>query len=150
MKFDTRLAHHDIAGSIAHARMLHHVGLLKKREMEAIVNGLETIGGEIAEGQFEWQSELEDVHMNIETALTERVPAGAKLHTGRSRNDQVALDTRMWLREICELANELHDLQHAMIELGEANRKVLILTTRTATGAAGVFRASSDGLRGDV
>ena len=107
--------------------MLHHVGLLKKREMEAIVDGLETIGGEIAEGQFEWRSELEDVHMNIETALTERVPAGAKLHTGRSRNDQVALDTRMWLREeICELANELHDLQHAMIELGEANRKVLI------------------------
>ena len=107
VKFDTRLAHHDIAGSIAHARMLHHVGLLKKREMEAIVNGLETIGGEIADGQFEWRSELEDVHMNIETALTERVPAGAKLHTGRSRNDQVALDTRMWLREeICELANE--------------------------------------------
>ena len=127
MKFDTRLAHHDIAGSIAHARMLHHVGLLKKREMEAIVDGLESIGGEIAEGQFVWRSELEDVHMNIETALTERVPAGAKLHTGRSRNDQVALDTRMWLREeICELANELHDLQRALIELGEANRKVLI------------------------
>ncbi|MDP7011885.1 MAG: argininosuccinate lyase [Verrucomicrobiota bacterium] len=127
VKFDTRLAHHDIAGSIAHARMLHHVGLLKKREMEAIVDGLETIGGEIAEGRFKWRSELEDVHMNIETALTERVPAGAKLHTGRSRNDQVALDTRMWLREeICELANEIHDLQHALIELGETNRKVLI------------------------
>ena len=78
VKFDTRLAHHDIAGSIAHARMLHHVGLLKKREMEAIVDGLETIGGEIAEGQFEWRSELEDVHMNIETALTERVPGPAR------------------------------------------------------------------------
>ena len=127
VKFDTRLAHHDIAGSIAHARMLHHVGLLKKREMEAIVDGLETIGGEIAKGRFKWRSELEDVHMNIETALTERVPAGAKLHTGRSRNDQVTLDTRMWLREeICELANEIHDLQHALIELGAANRKVLI------------------------
>ncbi len=127
VKFDTRLAHHDIAGSIAHARMLHHVGLLKKREMEAIVDGLETIGGEIAQGRFTWRAELEDVHMNIETALTERVPAGAKLHTGRSRNDQVALDTRMWLREeICELANEIHDLQHALIELGEAHRKVLI------------------------
>ncbi|HBU58597.1 MAG TPA: argininosuccinate lyase, partial [Verrucomicrobiales bacterium] len=72
VKFDTRLAHHDIAGSIAHARMLHHVGLLKKREMEAIVDGLETIGGEIAKGRFKWRSELEDVHMNIETALTER------------------------------------------------------------------------------
>jgi len=127
VKFDTRLAHHDIAGSIAHARMLHHVGLLKKREMEAIVEGLETIGGEIAKGRFKWRSELEDVHMNIETTLTERVPAGAKLHTGRSRNDQVALDTRMWLREeICDLANEIHDLQHALIELGEDNRKVLI------------------------
>ena len=127
VKFDTRLAHHDIAGSIAHARMLHHVGLLKKREMEAIVEGLESIGSEIAKGRFKWRSELEDVHMNIETALTERVPAGAKLHTGRSRNDQVALDTRMWLREeICELANEIHDLQHALIELGAANRKVLI------------------------
>ena len=127
VKFDTRLAHHDIAGSIAHARMLHHVGLLKQQEMEEIVQGLETIGGEIAKGKFVWRTELEDVHMNIETALSERVPAGAKLHTGRSRNDQVALDTRMWLRqEICDLANEVHDLQHALIELGEANRKVLI------------------------
>ena len=127
VKFDTRLAHHDIAGSIAHARMLHHVGLLKKREMETIVKGLEAIGSEIVNGDFVWRTELEDVHMNIETTLTERVPAGAKLHTGRSRNDQVALDTRMWLREeICELANEIHDLQHALIELGESNRKVLI------------------------
>ncbi len=127
VKFDTRLAHHDIAGSIAHARMLHHVGLLKKREMETIVKGLEAIGSEIVNGAFVWRTELEDVHMNIETTLTERVPAGAKLHTGRSRNDQVALDTRMWLREeICELANEIHDLQHALIELGESNRKVLI------------------------
>ena len=127
VKFDTRLAHHDIAGSIAHARMLHHVGLLKKREMESIVKGLEAIGSEIVNGDFVWRTELEDVHMNIETTLTERVSAGAKLHTGRSRNDQVALDTCMWLREeICELANEIHDLQHALIELGGSNRKVLI------------------------
>ncbi|MEE2715508.1 MAG: argininosuccinate lyase [Verrucomicrobiota bacterium] len=127
VKFDTRLAHHDIAGSIAHARMLYRIGLLKKHEMEKIVAGLEAIGSEIVNGDFVWRTELEDVHMNIETSLTERVPAGAKLHTGRSRNDQVALDTRMWLREeICELANEIHDLQHALIELGESNRKVLI------------------------
>ena len=127
VKFDTRLAHHDIAGSIAHARMLHHVGLLKKRETKAIVEGLKRIGAEIVDGDFVWRTELEDVHMNIETTLTERVPAGAKLHTGRSRNDQVALDTRMWLREeICDLANEIHDLQRALVELGEANRKVLI------------------------
>ena len=127
VKFDTRLAHHDIAGSIAHARMLHHVGLLKKKETENIVAGLEAIGAEIAEGRFEWRAELEDVHMNIEAALTARVPAGAKLHTGRSRNDQVALDTRMWLREeICDLANEIHDLQLALVELGEANVDVHI------------------------
>ena len=127
VKFDTRLAHHDIAGSIAHARMLHHVGLLKKKETENIVTGLEAIGAEIAEGRFEWRAELEDVHMNIEAALTARVPAGAKLHTGRSRNDQVALDTRMWLREeICDLANEIHDLQLALVELGEANVDVHI------------------------
>jgi len=127
VKFDTRLAHHDIAGSIAHARMLHHVGLLKEKEMTGIVAGLEGIGADIVKGKFKWRAELEDVHMNIEAELTRRVPAGAKLHTGRSRNDQVALDTRMWLREeICELANEIHDLQRALIELGENNLKVLI------------------------
>ena len=127
VKFDTRLAHHDIAGSIAHARMLHHVGLLKKKEMTGIVAGLEGIGSDIAKGKFKWRTELEDVHMNIEAELTRRVPAGAKLNGGRSRNDQVALDTRMWLREeICELANEIHDLQRALIELGENNLKVLI------------------------
>ena len=127
VKFDTRLAHHDIAGSIAHARMLRHVGLLKEKEMTGIVAGLESIGADIAKGKFKWRAELEDVHMNIEAELTRRVPAGAKLHTGRSRNDQVALDTRMWLREeICELANEIHDLQRALIELGENNLKVLI------------------------
>ena len=127
VKFDTRLAHHDIAGSIAHARMLHHVGLLKKKEMTGIVAGLEGIGADIVKGKFKWRAELEDVQMNIEAELTRRVPAGAKLHTGRSRNDQVALDTRMWLREeICELANEIHDLQRALIELGENNLKVLI------------------------
>ena len=127
VKFDTRLAHHDIAGSIAHARMLRHVGLLKEKEMTGIVAGLEGIGSDIVKGKFKWRSELEDVHMNIEAELTRRVPAGAKLHTGRSRNDQVALDTRMWLREeICELANEIHDLQLALVELGENNLKVLI------------------------
>ena len=73
--YDRHLYRHDIAGSIAHARMLHHVGLLKKKECTAIVAGLEAIGAEIAKGQFEWRTELEDVHMNIEAALTARVPA---------------------------------------------------------------------------
>ncbi len=125
--FDQRLALYDISGSIAHARMLHHVGLLKKKELSDIEKGLKAIEREIKKGKFKWHRELEDVHMNIEAALTVRVPTGAKLHTGRSRNDQVAVDTRMWLRdEICDLANEIHDLQLALIELGENNIKVII------------------------
>ena len=125
--FDQRLALYDISGSIAHARMLHHVGLLKKKELSDIEKGLKAIEREIKKGKFKWHREFEDVHMNIEAALTARVPAGAKLHTGRSRNDQVAVDTRMWLRdEICDLANEIHDLQLALIELGENNIKVII------------------------
>ncbi len=125
--FDQRLALYDIAGSIAHARMLHHVGLLKKKELSGIEKGLKAIEREIKKEKFKWRKELEDVHMNIESALTARVSAGAKLHTGRSRNDQVAVDTRMWLRdEICDLANEIHDLQLALIELGENNIKVII------------------------
>ena len=125
--FDQRLALYDISGSIAHARMLHHVGLLKKKELSDIEKGLKAIEREIKKGKFKWHRELEDVHMNIESALTARVPAGAKLHTGRSRNDQVAVDTRMWLRdEICDLANEIHDLQLAIVELGENNIKVII------------------------
>ncbi len=125
--FDQRLALYDIAGSIAHARMLHHVGLLKKKELSGIEKGLKAIEREIKKEKFKWRRELEDVHMNIESALTARVSAGAKLHTGRSRNDQVAVDTRMWLRdEICDLANEIHDLQLALIELGENNIKVII------------------------
>ena len=95
MKFDTRLAHHDIAGSIAHARMLHHVGLLKKKGTENIVAGLEAIGAEIAEGRFEWRAELEDVHMNIEAALTARVPAGSEprdnMHAHGGAGDGAAL-----------------------------------------------------------
>ncbi|MSU40932.1 MAG: argininosuccinate lyase [Pedosphaera sp.] len=125
--FDHRLAAHDITGSIAHARMLHHVGLLTKSEATSIVRGLNAIGRKIAAGRFRWKRELEDVHMNIEAELTRRVPAGAKLHTGRSRNEQVALDTRLWLRdEICSLANELHLLQLALVELGEKYRDVII------------------------
>ena len=93
----------------------------------AIVKGLDGIGREIAKGKFQWQPELEDVHMNIEAELTRRVPAGAKLHTARSRNDQVALDMRMWLRdEIFELAQEIRSLQQALVELGEQNAELLI------------------------
>src|SRR5207249_6771309 len=106
ISFDWRLWRQDLLGSIAHATMLKRIGVLAKEEHQAIVKGLDDIGQEIADGKFQWQPELEDVHMNIEAELTRRVPAGAKLHTARSRNDQVAVDLRLWLREeIAELAD---------------------------------------------
>jgi argininosuccinate lyase len=127
VSFDWRLWRQDILGSIAHATMLRRIGVLSKEEQMAIVRGLDRIGQEIADGKFRWQLELEDVHMNIEAELTRRVPAGAKLHTARSRNDQVALDMRMWLRdEIFELAREIRRLQQALVELGEQNADVLM------------------------
>ena len=127
ISFDWRLWRHDILGSIAHATMLRKIGVLTKAEQRSIVKGLDDIGREIADGRFPWRQELEDVHMNIEAALTRRVPAAAKLHTARSRNDQVALDLRMWLRdEIFELARELRLLQGALVKLGEQNAGVLI------------------------
>ena len=127
ISFDQRLWRHDIAGSIAHATMLCKVGILTQRELRAIIRGLDAIAKEIAQGKFRWQAELEDVHMNIESALTRRVPAGAKLHTGRSRNDQVALDMRLWLREqIVELRQEIRLLQRALVEFGEREREVVI------------------------
>ncbi|MDX1953289.1 MAG: argininosuccinate lyase [Verrucomicrobiota bacterium] len=127
ISFDWRLWKHDILGSIAHATMLQKIGVLTKSELLEIRRGLEKIGEEIEAGQFTWKPELEDVHMNIEAALTARVPAGAKLHTGRSRNDQVALDVRMWLRdEMIALLEELRDLQRALVELAEKNEQVII------------------------
>jgi argininosuccinate lyase len=127
ISFDWRLWEHDILGSLAHATMLQKVGLLTKTELRDITEALQAIGREIKAGKFEWKPELEDVHMNIEAELTKRTPAGAKLHTGRSRNDQVALDMRMWLRdEIALLSRELRDLQLALVELGDANSDVII------------------------
>ena len=127
ISFDWRLWRHDIAGSIAHAMMLQHVGLLTRKECRDITNGLEGIARDIEAGKLQWKLELEDVHMNIEAELTRRVPAGAKLHTARSRNDQVALDMRMWLRdEILSLCGELRGLQRSLIELGGRNADVVI------------------------
>jgi argininosuccinate lyase len=127
ISFDWRLWKQDIMGSIAHATMLEKIGILTKAERTAIVDGLEKIGGEIERGAFDWKPELEDVHMNIESALTQRVPAGAKLHTARSRNDQVALDLRMWLRdEIVELLAEIQELQNSLLGLAEKNSDVII------------------------
>jgi argininosuccinate lyase len=112
---------------MAHTHMLHKIGVLAKKECVAIIRGLDQIGKEIRAGKFKWKPELEDVHMNIEAELTRRVPAGAKLHTGRSRNDQVALDVRLWLRdEIVLLLGEITGLQRALVSLGEKNSGVLI------------------------
>jgi argininosuccinate lyase len=127
ISFDHRLWRHDILGSMAHATMLQKIGVLTKKELRAIVKGLDAIGREIAAGKFKWKPELEDVHMNIEAELTRRVPAGAKLHTARSRNDQVALDLRLWLRdEIIALLGEIAGLQRALVSLGEKKSDVLI------------------------
>jgi argininosuccinate lyase len=124
---DRRLWKHDILGSLAHAAMLKKIGVLTKAEEIAIIRGLNKIGLEIRAGKFKWKPELEDVHMNIEAELTKRVPAGAKLHTGRSRNDQIALDIRLWLRdEITMLLGEIAGLQRALVALGEKNSDVLI------------------------
>lgn len=127
ISFDWRLWHHDILGSKAHAEMLEKIGVLSEAELIAIEKGLDQIAGEIAAGKFKWNAALEDVHMNIEAELTRRVPAGAKLHTARSRNDQVALDIRLWLRdEITASLAEIADLQRALVLLGEHNADVLI------------------------
>jgi argininosuccinate lyase len=127
ISFDWRLWQQDIEGSLAHAAMLQKIGVLTRAELAAIRRGLAEIGGEIAAGKFVWKAELEDVHMNIEAELTLRVPAGAKLHTSRSRNDQVALDVRLWLREeITALRGEIAGLQRALVSLGGKNADVVI------------------------
>ena len=127
ISFDHRLWRQDIIGSMAHATMLEKIGVLTKPECQAIINGLEAIGQEIADGKFKWKPALEDVHMNIEAELTRRVPAGAKLHTARSRNDQVALDIRMWLRdELTELDEDIRTLQRSLVGLGARHAEVII------------------------
>ena len=114
-------------GSIAHATMLGGISVLTKVEAKRIIRALEAIGEDIEAGRFDWDESLEDVHMNLEAELTRREAAGAKLHAGRSRNDQVALDTRMWLRdEIVDLEEELRSLQQALVVLAQANDDVII------------------------
>ena len=127
ISFDCRLWQQDIVGSIGHASMLQRVGLLTRAELRSIVQALEQIADEIRGGKFLWKTELEDVHMNIEAELTRRVPAGAKLHTGRSRNDQVALDMRLWMRsEILALAREITGLQRALVDLASRHEAAVI------------------------
>ncbi|MBK6740633.1 MAG: argininosuccinate lyase [Haliea sp.] len=126
--FDQRMAADDIAGSLAHARMLRSVGVLSAQELQEIEGGLAQVQQEIDDGIFQWSIELEDVHMNIETRLTQLIGVtGKKLHTGRSRNDQVATDIRLHLRAaIDRIAGELTRLQQGTIELAAANTETIM------------------------
>ena len=123
---DQKMALQDIQGSIAHATMLAEQQILSQDEAAQIIDGLDHIKQDILEGRFAWKVELEDVHMNIERALTERIGAvGGKLHTARSRNDQVATDFRLWLREAT------HGLAKPAIGRVKANRPIIESLTDT-------------------
>ena len=126
--FDRRMAQQDIQGSIAHATMLCQIGVLTEAEKNAILEGLHQVSNEITSGEFVWSIQQEDVHMNIEARLTDLIGiAGKKLHTGRSRNDQVATDIRLYLRdEIKAILNELLRLQTAVLDLAEQHAETIM------------------------
>ena len=128
VSIDWRLASHDIKGSLAHAAALAKAGILTKEEHEQIEAALTVIEAEIKAGDFRWDRSLEDVHMNIEAVLTKRIgAAGAKLHTARSRNDQVALDLRLYVKtEAAEVCTRLRELQRALLSLAERHQAVLM------------------------
>jgi len=126
--YDRRLWRADIAGSLAHATMLADVKVISPADLAAIKRGLATIGDEIERGEFAWKVDLEDVHLNIEARLIELAgDAGKRLHTGRSRNDQVATDIRLWLRdEIDLIASLLAELQRALVDLAAAHTETIL------------------------
>ncbi|MFO8026059.1 MAG: argininosuccinate lyase [Opitutales bacterium] len=127
VSFDQRLARYDVQGSHAQAAMLAQVGLIDQEEREAISAGLDAILSKIEAGEFVWDPALEDVHMNIEQALTAEVPAAAKLHTARSRNDQVATDMRLWFKAACsEISDCLDSAIAALVDLADETRSVII------------------------
>ena len=128
VSFDRRLYAHDIDGSTAHAKMLAKVGLISDEEAGQIERGLEEIRQEIEQGRFEFRIELEDIHMNIERALIEKIgDTGRKLHTARSRNDQVSTDMRLWVRESIEqIDRRLVELQRAFVGRCDADAEVIL------------------------
>ncbi|MEY2480389.1 MAG: argininosuccinate lyase [Verrucomicrobiota bacterium] len=128
VSFDWRLYRYDIAGSIAHAAALGRIGIITSEERDKIDNGLREIEKEIAAGKFHWDQALEDVHMNIEAALTKRIgKTGAKLHTARSRNDQIALDLRLYVKaEVVEISSRLRTFQSALLRLAEEHVDVVM------------------------
>src|SRR5262249_6163088 len=125
---DRRLYRQDVAASQAHARMLAQVGLLSSDEAQRIVSTLNDIGGEIERGEFHFTAKLEDIHTHIEHALIERLgDVGRKLHTGRSRNDQIATDVRLWVRDaIDHLDDRVRELQAALLAAAESNRDLVL------------------------
>jgi len=128
LSFDRRLYRYDIAGSIAHAAALAKAGIISAEERKKIAAGLLEIEREIGSGKFQWNESLEDVHMNVESALTNKIGAtGAKLHTARSRNDQVALDLRLYVKDqISEVAKRLKEFQRALVSLAAKHADVLM------------------------
>jgi len=128
ISFDWMLSRHDIAGSIAHAKGLANVGVLTKSEAAKIERGLRAIEREMALGKFKWDPACEDVHMNIEAVLVRKIGAvGKKLHTARSRNDQVATDMRLWLRDAVQQTQlSIVELQRALVSLAERNADVVV------------------------
>ena len=128
ISFDWRLYRYDIAGSIAHAKMLAKQGIILPQDARIIIDGLAAIREEIEQGKFQFKPELEDVHMNVEAKLIEKVgEVGGKLHTARSRNDQVALDLRLFTKDaISETLSKLRQFQQALVSLAEANQDVVM------------------------
>jgi argininosuccinate lyase len=128
ISFDWRLYKHDIAGSVAHAQMLAKQGLISEKDAERIVSGLVSIRDEIEQGKFKFKPELEDIHMSIESRLFEKIGGVAgKLHTARSRNDQVALDMRLFVKEaISETVSRVKDFQSALLDIAESNKTVVM------------------------
>jgi argininosuccinate lyase len=126
--FDKRLAEFDIQGSLAHAQMLGAQGIINKKDVSAIEKGLKEILAEIQTGKFEWLLDLEDVHLNIEKRLTDKIgDAGKRLHTGRSRNDQVATDVRLWLRATTDgVLAGIHKLQTSILDLAEQHANTIM------------------------
>ncbi|MBD3612941.1 MAG: argininosuccinate lyase, partial [Hydrogenovibrio crunogenus] len=128
IQFDKRMYRQDIQGSVAHAKMLHKVGILDKQELKDIIDGLEKVQSDIEAGKMNWSIKQEDIHMNIEAKLTELIGiTGKKLHTGRSRNDQVATDIRLYLRdEIDAILPEMARLQHGILLLAEKEAETIM------------------------
>jgi len=129
ISYDWRMYRQDIRGSIAHARAQMNFGTLSRDEFQAIENGLKSIESDIEAGNFDFSIELEDIHMNIEAELTNRIgSAGGKLHTARSRNDQVATDTRLYCRdEIDSIENLIKTFQSTLVTVAEQNQEVILL-----------------------